>query len=105
MPQEWIAVYITYNPPEAYIVAGRLKHEGIPCWVNEPIGHGALGIRIGSLGEVSVLVRPEDYAQAQAILNDPDTDQLPDSTRDVTYYWHDDDDEFDDDEFDDDDDE
>ena len=38
-----------------------------------------MGIHIGRLGEVRVLVRPEDYDAAQALLLPPDEpDSLPD---------------------------
>jgi hypothetical protein len=54
-------VYITHNAPEAHVVAGRLETEGIPAMVYYEAGAGALGIHIGSLGEVKVLVHPGNY--------------------------------------------
>lgn len=95
---EWMVVYVTHNLPEAHIVAGRLEHEGIRTIIHSPIGGNALGITIGSLGEITLLVNPEDYEMALAII-EPDTDPLlPEGGRDIIYYndSFDDDDEYDD---------
>lgn len=84
---EWLVVYTTTSLPDAHIIAGRLKHEGIPCWIHQPIGGNAIGITIGPLGTISVLVNPNDYDDAYAILYDEheDTDgELPDFSDD--YY-------------------
>lgn len=91
----WMIVYTTHNPEEAHIVAGRLKHEGIPAIVDHAIGARSIGITIGSMGEVRVLVHPNDYDDAVAIL-DPDEDfpeELPDTTDRIIYHI-DEDDEF-----------
>ena len=74
-----MVVYITYNIYEAQIVGGRLEAEGIPNLIYQEAGASAMGIHIGRLGEVRVLVRPEDYDAAQALLLPPDEpDSLPD---------------------------
>jgi hypothetical protein len=66
---DWMVVYVASSEPEAYIVAGRLQSEGIPTFVHqEPVGR-AYGFSVGPLGEVKVLVNPEDYDQAVAILD------------------------------------
>ncbi|MEO8396043.1 MAG: DUF2007 domain-containing protein [Chloroflexota bacterium] len=65
-----MVVYVASSEPEAYIVAGRLQSEGIEAFVHqEPIGR-AYGLSIGPLGEVKVLVRPDQYDQALNILDD-----------------------------------
>ena len=70
----WMVAYVAYSEPEAYIVAGRLKSEGIDTFVHqEPVG-SAYGIHIGKLGEVKVLVRPEDYDRALTILDEDEDD-------------------------------
>ena len=82
-----MVVYIAHSEPEAYIVAGRLESEGIKAWVHqEPVGR-AYGLSIGPLGEVKVLVSPEDYDQALAILDEDDvesddTDIIPEDDED-----------------------
>jgi hypothetical protein len=79
----WMVVYVAYNEPEAYIVAGRLESEGIKAFVHqEPVGR-AYGLSVGPLGEVKVLVHPDNYDQAVDIIDDDefvaeDTDIVPD---------------------------
>jgi hypothetical protein len=86
-PPVWMVVYVAYNINEASIVAGRLKSEGIAVLVHQETGASALGIHIGGLGEVKVLVRPEDYQTALSILGeDAPQAELPDTTDEVTYH-------------------
>ncbi len=82
---EWMVVYITYSIPEAHIVAGRLQHEGIPAMVHAQAGASALGIVVGSLGEVTVLVKPEDYDAALDILEMDEPAPLEDNYADIIY--------------------
>ena len=99
-PNAWIVVYIATSDPEAYIVAGRLKSEGIETFVHqEPIAK-AYGFSVGPLGEIKVLVGAEDYDRALAIL---DEDAEADNSEDTDIILEDDD-YYDDDEYDDDDD-
>lgn len=85
---KWMVVYITYDLQDAHIVSGRLKHEGIPNFVHTQAGAGAMGITVGLLGEIQVVVRPEDYDLAEFILfgdddDEPDDDMaLPDGDND-----------------------
>jgi hypothetical protein len=78
-----MVVYTAYHSPEAHIVAGRLKSEGIPALVHQAPGANAIGIHIGSLGEVTVLVREEDYWRALEILEPDSPALLPDSDDDI----------------------
>jgi len=99
-----MVVYIATSEPEAYIVAGRLKSEGIETFVHqEPIAR-AYGFSVGTLGEIKVLVGAEDYDRALEIL---DEDAEADNSEDNDIVPGDDDydDEYDSDEYDDDDDE
>lgn len=86
----WIAVYTAHNLPEAQIVAGRLEYEGIPTLVNYPVGGTSMGIYLGA---ISVLVHPDHYAQALAILETDELDELPDTTDPISYHQDDDDDD------------
>jgi len=88
-----MVVYTAYNAPEAHIVAGRLESEGIPALVHQMPGAGAIGVTIGRLGEVTVLVRAEDYGKALVILEPDDPDALPDSTDDIRYLEYEDEDD------------
>ena len=84
-PPKWMVVYTTYNYPEAHIVAGRLQSEGIQAMVHQAPGANAIGIHIGTLGEITVIVRAEDYAKAMLILEPDEQNMLPDSTGDIIY--------------------
>jgi hypothetical protein len=66
--EEWMVVFMTNNLPEAHIIAGRLESEGIPAWVHQQAGANAFGITVGLLGEIRVLVDPQHYEQALAII-------------------------------------
>jgi hypothetical protein len=88
-PPEWMVVYITYNFLEAQIVAGRLESEGIQALVHQEAGANAIGIRIGRMGEVKVLVRPNDFDTAESILY---PDESPTLTDDADRIIFDDDD-------------
>ncbi len=80
-----MVVYTTYNDPEAHIVAGRLRSEGIEAMVHQAPGANAIGIHIGSLGEITVVVRKEDYGKAMLILEPDELNALPESTDDIHY--------------------
>ncbi len=82
---EWMVVYLTYSVNEAHVVAGRLEHEGIPSMVHRQVGAGAIGITIGSLGEIRVLVASTDYERALDILESGEPAALPDSTDQIIY--------------------
>jgi putative signal transducing protein len=87
---KWMVVYSSYDLTDAYIVSGRLEVEGIKALVHQQAGARALGITIGRLGEITVLVCPQDYERALEILESPEPDALPDNVDDVNYSWDDD---------------
>ncbi len=83
---DWIVVYITHDVRDAHIIAGHLKHENIPHLVHTQPGASAIGITLGRMGEIKVLVRPEDYDEAVALLfPDDDEDPLPELEEDTDY--------------------
>lgn len=89
---EWMIVYSTYDLSDAHVVAGRLEVEGIRAFVYRQPGAGALGIMVGTLGEITVLVHPAQYESALLLLEPDDAlDELPESTDDVIYRWDDED--------------
>jgi hypothetical protein len=84
---EWSVIYTASSIPEAQIVAGRLHAEGINALVNYPVGSSAMGIH---LGNISVLVRPDDYQAGHKILFADDYDmpaELPEGYDDALYDW------------------
>jgi hypothetical protein len=98
---EWMVAYVTHNISEGHIAAGRLQAEGIQAIIDHMAGMSAIGITIGSWGEVRVLVHPVDYDRALAILTPEEYDALADSTDDVIYYGGEDEEEDNDNERDD----
>ena len=90
---KWAVIYITHDITEAHIVAERLKSENIMAILDHMPGMSAIGITLGSFGEVRVLVHPAEYDRAYAILFPDELDELPDSIDDIAYYWDDDDDD------------
>ncbi len=91
----WMVAYITHNLTEAHIIVGRLQSEGIPAMLDHMAGMSAIGITLGSWGEVRVLVHPENYDLALDILFPDEPDALADGTDDIIYYSGDDDDDDD----------
>lgn len=67
-PDGWMSVYVTNSVPDAYIVVGRLEVEGIKSWVQQEAAGAAFGLTVGQMGAVQVLVNPEDYKPAMAVL-------------------------------------
>jgi hypothetical protein len=80
-----MVVYVTYNIHEAQIVAGRLQSEGIMAYVHQEPGASAMGIHIGTLGEIKVLVYPQDYALAESILFPDEPDTLSSDTDQIIF--------------------
>lgn len=78
---EWMVVYTTYNMPEAHIVAGRLRHEDIPAFVNAA-PRSVIDITLGTFGEISVVVHPDNYEAALLILEEADP-ELPENVDDI----------------------
>ncbi len=87
---QWVAVYITHNLPEAHIVIGKLRARNLPAMIHQEAGATALGITLGNLGEVKVLVAPEDYDEAFALLFPDAGEHLEASNDKIQLIWHDD---------------
>ena len=87
---QWIAVYTTHNLPEAHIVIGRLRAHNVPAMIHQEAGATALGITLGNLGEIKVLVSPEDYEEAAALLYPDTAEQFEANNDKIQLIWHDD---------------
>lgn len=81
----WMVVYVTHNITEGHIIAGRLQSEGIMAILDHMAGMNAVGITIGSFGEVRVLVHPHNYEAALAILDVEEPGELPENTGYILY--------------------
>ncbi|MDZ4765165.1 MAG: DUF2007 domain-containing protein [Chloroflexota bacterium] len=79
---EWEVVYTAYSQAEAQIVIGRLASENIRSWMQFESAGQAIGITVGVLGNVHVLVNPEDADRAIRILDNEDSDLLLDAGND-----------------------
>lgn len=87
---EWIAIYISHNLQEAHIISGKLRAYDVPSMVHTVPGASAFGITYGNMGEIKVLIHPDDYDRAKEIL-EPDTpDELESNTDKIQYIWQDD---------------
>ena len=58
--------------------------------IHQEAGATALGITLGNLGEIKVLVSPEDYEEAAALLYQEDADQIEASNDKIQLIWRDD---------------
>jgi hypothetical protein len=88
---EWVVVYETNDVTDAHIIAGRLEVAGMHAYIHQQPGAGALGIRIGLLGEITVQVPAEEYESALDLLEADELDELPDSSEPIIFPPADDD--------------
>ncbi len=65
--ERWIDVYTTYDESEAVIIQGFLENEGIPCLV-ESSKDARLPFLSGKMGQIKILVHPEDFAKAGKVM-------------------------------------
>jgi len=65
---EWVTAYTAQNLPEAYIVAGRLKHAGIAHFIKPDSLGQVYGFTVGIHSSVEILVDEADYDRAAEIL-------------------------------------
>lgn len=92
---DWMVVFATHILQEAHIVAGRLKSEDIPAFVEYEPGASAIGISIGNLGEKRVVVEQQFYEKAMALLYPDEPVEIPESTDKIRYIWDEDNDDAD----------
>jgi hypothetical protein len=90
---EWMIAYVTHDITDAHVVLGRLKSEGIMAIIDHMAGMHALGVTLGNMGEIRVLVYPQDYDQVMDLLYPEAADELPDSTDHIIYDWDEDNDD------------
>jgi hypothetical protein len=88
---EWMIVYTTNDITEAHIIAGRLEVEGVKVMVNRQVGAAAYGFTVGKIGEVNIVVHPNDYERALAILEPDELYALSEDNEQIVYYdYHED---------------
>ncbi|MEW6740011.1 MAG: DUF2007 domain-containing protein [Nitrospirota bacterium] len=67
MSDEWVVVFVTYDPIEAEIIKDLLESGGIPV-VLRSSKVSPYPVNIGKMGEIKVLVREEDKETAEKVI-------------------------------------
>ncbi len=65
--ERWTDIYTTYDESEAAIISGFLENEGISCRV-ESSKVSQIPVSVGKIGEIRILVHPEDFDKAAKIM-------------------------------------
>lgn len=86
----WTALYVTNNLQEAHILAGKLKANDVPSHIHQEAGATALGITLGNLGEIKILVAPENLERAEALLFPDALSQIEANNDKIQVIWQDD---------------
>lgn len=67
MAEEWIEVFITYDPIEAEIIKDLLESGGISV-VLRSLKVNPYPVNIGKMGEIKILVKKEDKEEAERVI-------------------------------------
>jgi hypothetical protein len=67
MDEEWVEIYMTYDPLEAEMIKDVLESGGIPV-VLRSSKVSPYPVNIGRMGEIKVLVRKEDEEAAGHVI-------------------------------------
>lgn len=67
MSEEWVEVFVTYDPLEAEMIKDLLESGDIPV-VLRSSKVSPYPVNIGRMGEVKILVRREDREEAERVI-------------------------------------
>jgi hypothetical protein len=67
MAEEWIEVFVTYDPIEAEVVKDLLESGGISV-VLRSLKVNPYPVNIGKMGEIKILVKKEDKEMAEKVI-------------------------------------
>lgn len=67
MSEEWVEVFVTYDPIEADIIKDLLESGGISV-VLRSLKVSPYPVNIGKMGEIKMLVKVEDKESAEKII-------------------------------------
>ncbi len=67
MPEKWVVVFTTYDPLEAEIIKDLLESGEIPVIIRSS-KVSPYPVNIGKMGEIKILVREEDKAEAENVI-------------------------------------
>lgn len=65
---DWILLKRVYNQAESEIIKGMLEAQGISVLLAQEGAAKAIGLNMGSLGEIQIHVKSTDEIEAKAIL-------------------------------------
>jgi hypothetical protein len=65
---KWVKFWETPGVLPAEVIAGRLRVEGIPCWVWQQGAGTAMGLTYGPMGRGYVMVPEEQLEQARRVM-------------------------------------
>ena len=68
-PEKWIVVFTTYDPLEAEIIKDLLESGGVPVIIRSSKVR-PYPVNVGKMGEIKVLVREEDKAEAENVIKE-----------------------------------
>lgn len=75
MAEEWVKVFVTYDPVEAEIIKDLLESGGISV-VLRSLKVSPYPVNIGKMGEVNILVRKEDKEEAEKVIRGEEDEQV-----------------------------
>jgi Putative prokaryotic signal transducing protein len=67
--EKWVVIFTTYDPLEAEIIKDLLESGGIPVVVRSS-KVSPYPVNIGKMGEVKILVREADKAEAEKVIKE-----------------------------------
>jgi len=67
--EKWVVIFTTYDPLEAEIIKDLLESGGIPVVVRSSKVR-PYPVNIGKMGEVKIMVREEDKAEAENVIKE-----------------------------------
>ncbi|HOG18433.1 MAG: hypothetical protein A4E73_00418 [Syntrophaceae bacterium PtaU1.Bin231] len=80
MDESWQTVFCASGMTQARIIAGRLEAEGIATHLQYDAATTIYAITIDGIGEVRILVPPDDAARAMEILGHTWEDESPEES-------------------------
>ena len=77
---ELVAVYIAQGHPRAHVIKSKLEAAGIPAMLSYDSASLVFGLTVDGIGEVRVMVRPEQAEEARRLLSEePPTNEEAES--------------------------
>lgn len=68
--KDWKLIKIVYNNAESEIIKGMLEAQEILVLLAQEGAAKAIGLNVGTLGEIQIHVKASDFVAAKAVLDD-----------------------------------